>query len=60
MMAGADAWGHSLIVDPWGDPCRCGENPGISMAEIDIAELLLRVRPSRSLGANPPWQLQQL
>lgn len=58
---GRQTWGHSLIVDPWGEVLAdAGENPGISMAEIDIASIAAARQAIPSLGANPPWQLQQL
>ena len=34
-----------------------GENPGISMAEIDLARIAAARQAIPSLGANPPWQL---
>ena len=37
---GRDTYGHSLIVDPWGRILAEGGNePGVVMAEIDIAEV---------------------
>ena len=55
---GRQTWGHSLIIDPWGEVLAdAGENPGISMAEIDLARIAAARQAIPSLGANPPWQL---
>jgi predicted amidohydrolase len=38
LSGGAECFGHSLIVDPWGRVLADGgERPGIAMAEIDLA-----------------------
>ncbi len=35
---GRETWGHSLIIDPWGEILTdAGDDPGITMAEIDLA-----------------------
>jgi predicted amidohydrolase len=34
------SWGHSMIVDPWGQVvASVGDGPGIAVAEIDLARL---------------------
>ena len=46
---GRDTWGHSMIIDPWGEVLALlAEGPGVVTAEIDHAEIA-RVR--RSLPA---------
>ena len=38
--SGRDTYGHSLIVDPWGRIiAEAGTEPGVVMAEIDLAEV---------------------
>jgi predicted amidohydrolase len=38
--SGRETYGHSLIVDPWGRVlAEGGEEPGVVMAEIDMAEV---------------------
>ena len=33
-------WGHSMIIDPWGDIlCSLEEGPGIACADIDLARI---------------------
>ena len=35
-----ETWGHSMIIDPWGDILsQAGDEPGICMAELDMARL---------------------
>ncbi|GAA4647782.1 carbon-nitrogen hydrolase family protein [Kistimonas scapharcae] len=35
-----ETWGHSMIIDPWGDIlAEAGDEPGIIMAELDMARL---------------------
>jgi predicted amidohydrolase len=37
---GRETFGHSLIVDPWGRIlAEAGSEPGVVMAEIDLAEV---------------------
>ncbi len=44
--SGRVTWGHSMIVDPWGDVLACrGEGPGVVLAEVD-AERIASVRES--------------
>ncbi len=32
-----DSWGHSMIIDPWGDVVGCApDGPGLALAEIDL------------------------
>jgi len=38
--SGRETYGHSLIVDPWGRIlAEGGTEPGVTMAEIDLAEV---------------------
>ncbi|MCA8883930.1 MAG: carbon-nitrogen hydrolase family protein [Rhodobacteraceae bacterium] len=38
--AARQTWGHALAVDPWGRVlCDGGDRPGLSFAEIDLAEV---------------------
>ena len=37
---GRETWGHSMIIDPWGDIlAEAGDEPGVIMAELDMARL---------------------
>ena len=37
---GRDTYGHSLVVDPWGEVLlEMGEEPGLAFAEIDLARI---------------------
>ncbi len=59
--AGRQTYGHSLIVDPWGDiVAEAGEEPGVIIADIDPARVgaarrsvpsLANARPYRPAGA---------
>lgn len=47
------SYGHSLIIDPWGTILAdCGEGPGLSLAEIDLARV-------RQVRAAMPVQAHQ-
>jgi nitrilase len=49
---GRRTWGHSLIVDPWGELLGCREEgPGIVTAEMD-RDRLVQVRQRRQLLAH--------
>jgi predicted amidohydrolase len=36
-----ESYGHSMIVDPWGEIISqvCGSEPGLAVAEIDLSRL---------------------
>lgn len=37
---GRRTWGHSMVVDPWGEVLAvCEEGPGVAMADIDLARI---------------------
>ena len=41
---GRRTWGHSMVIDPWGEVLDCcDEGPGLAMADID-PERLAQVR----------------
>ena len=47
---GRRTWGHSLIVDPWGEIlAAAGEDPGYIIADIDPASVAERRRALPSL-----------
>ena len=52
---GRATWGHSIIVDPWGRVvAEGGEEPGIVLAEIDVAAVAdARLRIPALRGAKP-------
>ena len=53
---GRKTYGHSLIVDPWGEVLADGgEEPGVVMAEIDPARIHKARRMVPSLGHDRPW-----
>ena len=44
-----DTWGHSMIIDPWGDIlCSLKESPGVCSANLDFT-FLDKVRSSMNL-----------
>ena len=45
-------WGHSMIIDPWGDVlCSLEEGPGVACADIDLARVHeLTIFPGGSPG----------
>lgn len=53
---GAQCYGHSLIVDPWGRVLADGgEGPGVVTAEIDLALVADTRRRIPSLMHDKPW-----
>ena len=49
---GIAMWGHSLIVDPWGEVLAvAGDGPGVIVADLDFS-LLERRRDSRGLSQS--------
>jgi predicted amidohydrolase len=41
--SGRETWGHTMIVDPWGEILACrDEGPGVVLAEVDPAHASLR------------------
>jgi predicted amidohydrolase len=37
---GRETWGHSMIVDPWGEViAQAGEHPQVIVAEIDLGRV---------------------
>jgi len=53
---GRKTWGHSLIVDPWGEVLADGgEAPGFVIAEIDPALITKARRAVPSLEHDRPW-----
>ena len=53
---GRKTYGHSLIVDPWGEVLADGgEEPGVVMAEIDPARVREARRMVPSLGHDRPY-----
>ena len=56
LAGGAECFGHSLIVDPWGEVLADGgEEEGVIVAEIDTGGR--RERPPAHPGADPRSQL---
>jgi predicted amidohydrolase len=55
---GRDTYGHSLVVDPWGEVLlEMGEKPGLVFAEIDlarIAEVRARIPVHQHRRSIPP------
>ena len=48
---GRYTWGHSMIIDPWGEVLAVLESgPGVVSAELDHAEIARAARPA---GAYP-------
>jgi predicted amidohydrolase len=56
LAGGAECYGHSLIVDPWGRVLADGgESPGIVMAEIDVRAVAETRRRIPSLSHDRPY-----
>lgn len=56
LAGGAECYGHSLIVDPWGRVLADGgESPGIVMAEIDVGAVAETRRRIPSLSHDRPY-----
>lgn len=55
--AGRQTYGHSLIVDPWGEiVAEAGEEPGIIIADIDPARVAEARRAVPSLTNGRPYR----
>ncbi|CAN0568916.1 unnamed protein product, partial [Laminaria digitata] len=55
--AGRQTYGHSLIVDPWGEiVAEAGEEPGIVIADIDPARVAEARRAVPSLANGRPYR----
>lgn len=55
--AGRQTYGHSLIVDPWGEiVAEAGEESGIIIADIDPARVAEARRAARSLTTGWPYR----
>ncbi len=58
LAGGAECYGHSLIVDPWGRVLADGgEGPGVVTAEIDLGQVAETRRRIPSLRHDRPWTL---
>ena len=58
LSGGAQCYGHSLIVDPWGRVLADGgEAPGMVMAEIDLSLVAETRRRIPSLTHDRPFTL---
>jgi deaminated glutathione amidase len=58
LAGGAECYGHSLIVDPWGRVLADGgEEQGIIVADIDLAEVAAARRRIPSLRHDRPFRL---
>lgn len=58
LAGGAECYGHSLIVDPWGVVLADGgEEPGIVMSEIDLSKVAETRRRIPSLSHDRPFTL---
>jgi predicted amidohydrolase len=55
---GRETWGHSLIIDPWGEVLvDAGEGPGITMAEINPEEIIKARQSIPSLSADQAFSM---
>jgi nitrilase len=56
---GRRTWGHSLVIDPWGEVLACvDEGPGVAVADVDLNRLAdvrqqLPALQHRRLGPAP-------
>jgi predicted amidohydrolase len=60
LSGGGQCFGHSLIVDPWGRVLADGgDEEGIVLAEIDLAQVVETRRRIPSLNHDRPFHLAQ-
>ena len=58
LSGGAECYGHSLIVDPWGRiVAEAGDDPGVILAEIDLTQVAETRRRIPSLTHDRPFSL---
>lgn len=58
---GRETWGHSLIIDPWGEVLAdAGEDEGVIYADIDLAEVEKRRAQIPSLKNGKPYKIDEL
>lgn len=58
---GRETWGHSLIIDPWGEILADGgDQPGITMAEINLDRIKEARSAITSLQTNPDWTIRSV
>jgi predicted amidohydrolase len=56
---GGESYGHSLVVDPWGEVLADGgTEPGVVMTEIDLDRVGEARRRIPSLGHDRPYRLE--
>ncbi|MBC8037311.1 MAG: carbon-nitrogen hydrolase family protein, partial [Rhizobiales bacterium] len=57
--SGRETFGHSLAVSPWGEViAEAGTEPGILLAEIDVAQVADARRRIPSLKNKRPFTLK--
>lgn len=60
LSGGAECYGHSLIVDPWGQVlAEAGDSPGVILAEIDISKVNETRARIPSLRHDRPFSLEK-
>ncbi|MEE9314467.1 MAG: carbon-nitrogen hydrolase family protein [Rhizobiaceae bacterium] len=59
---GRETFGHSLIINPWGEIIAeiQGEEPGIALAEIDTSEVKAARGKVPNLVNNRPFEIERL
>ena len=59
--SGRETFGHSLIINPWGEIiAEAGEDPGVIMADIDVAEADAARARIPTLSNARPFALHQV
>ena len=59
LSGGAECYGHSLIVDPWGQVlAEAGDAPGVILAEIDVSKAKETRQRIPSLRHDRPFSLE--
>lgn len=60
LSGGAECYGHSLIVDPWGEVlAEAGDSPGVILSEIDISKVKETRARIPSLRHDRPFSLEK-
>ena len=59
---GRETWGHSLVVNPWGETIldMGGDRPGLALCDIDLSEVAKARSQIPSLTHDRPYSVTQI